>query len=176
MVAMMSLKSKAVMVPLLLLSFCANAWRACSSCSSCSTHTQTHKVQKKYNNISVKQMWKSWDMTALDRLFFLLFFKIAVVSPETNENHVPGSLIPHSSWAVGEAAGRCVRNKMIQYDNRAIRRGCRGRLTPGQCLLSKLIAYNQRTVEELQHRGASSSSYSCSDNLISGFILTMFAD
>lgn len=41
MVAMMSLKSKAAMVPLLFLSFCANAWRACSNCSSCSnTHRE----------------------------------------------------------------------------------------------------------------------------------------
>lgn len=44
MVAMMSLKSKAVMAPLLLLSFCANAWRACSNCSSCSN---THGVKVK---------------------------------------------------------------------------------------------------------------------------------
>lgn len=82
MVAMMSLKSRAVMVPLLLLSFCTKAWRACSDCSSCTnTHKQTqHHEQRpvtgkqrnptlgdrwKYENVIVGQMCKA-DVTVSD--------------------------------------------------------------------------------------------------------------
>lgn len=149
MVAMMSLKSKAVIVPLLFLSFCANAWRACSDCSSCSNTQrggqavswqkeqrmcscdEAHRITRQQRNKTLED--KSIIISVLDtceshRMWQCqtLALVITTVSLETNGNHVPRSLIPEPSRAVAETAGRCVCRKMIQYDNPAIRWGCRG--------------------------------------------------
>lgn len=118
--------------------------------------------------ISVLDRRESHQMWQCQTLAFL----ITTVSLETNGNHVQRSLIPEPSPESGETVGRCVRRKMIQYDNHAIRKGCRRRLTPGQYVLSRLIAYNQRIrALSLQYSAVTSSLHTGSDNLISGLLL-----
>lgn len=111
-----------------------------------SSYNEQHRITGEQRNRTLED--ESIILSVLDRCARQMWqcqtlaFVITTVPVETNGNHVARSLIPEMSRAVGETAGRCVRRKVIQYDNTAIRCGCRGRLTPGQCLLSKLIKYN----------------------------------
>jgi len=135
---------------------------------------EEHRITREQGNCTLED--ESVIMSVLDRCERhqmwqrqTLAVVITTVSLETNGNHVPRSLIPEPSRAEGEAVGRCVRRKMIQYDNHAIRWRCRGRLTPGQRLLSELIAYNQRTTEK-RHRNTQLHLYTLV-LIISGLLL-----